>query len=184
MRRWRFTSRPNRASVLPSRLAARHPETEHIVDDQPDGRLRSFARSAAALACRAARPTVGAVLLVVVVLAPSVWSYGAAALAESAVSRRMREQLDLADDPSVRFNRLPVPRPGRRGRLPQRGRHRRAIAVGPLRDVQLRTQLRDVQVPLSELLGGGPRTVTVREAEGTVRIEPAGPRGHRDPGRA
>ena len=37
--------------------------------------------------------------------------------------------------------------------------------------MQVRSQLRDVSAPLSQLLGDGPRTVTVREAEGTVRIE-------------
>jgi hypothetical protein len=43
------------------------------------------------------------------------------------------------------------------------------VTVGPLRDVQVRTQLREVTAPLSQLLGGS-RTVAVREAEGTVRI--------------
>ena len=43
------------------------------------------------------------------------------------------------------------------------------VPVGPLRDVQVRTQLRDVAAPLSQLLAGS-RTVVVREAEGTVRI--------------
>jgi hypothetical protein len=43
------------------------------------------------------------------------------------------------------------------------------VPVGPLRDVQVRTQLRDVTAPLPQLLAGS-RTVTVREAEGTVHI--------------
>jgi hypothetical protein len=43
------------------------------------------------------------------------------------------------------------------------------VVVGPLHDVQVRTQLRDVTAPLSQLLSGA-RTVAVREAEGTVRI--------------
>src|SRR5690242_3189359 len=44
-----------------------------------------------------------AVLIVLVALAVGV-DYGAAALTESAVSREMRSQLNLADDPSVRIN--------------------------------------------------------------------------------
>ena len=47
-----------------------------------------------------------AVLIVLVALAVGV-DYGAAALTESAVSREMRSQLDLADDPSVRINNFP-----------------------------------------------------------------------------
>ena len=43
------------------------------------------------------------------------------------------------------------------------------MAIGPLRDVQVRSQLRDVAAPLSQMLEG-PRTVTVREVEGTARI--------------
>jgi LmeA-like phospholipid-binding len=109
-----------------------------------------------------------AVLIVLVALAVGV-DYGAAALTESAVSREMRSQLNLADDPSVRINNFPF--------LPQAlaGRYRSVdvtadhLAVGPLHDVQVRTQLRDVTAPLSQLLSGA-RTVAVREAEGTVRI--------------
>ena len=101
--------------------------------------------------------------------------YGAAALTESAVAREMRTQLGLADDPSVRINNFPF--------LPQAisGRYRSVdvtanhVAVGPLRDVQVRSQLRDVSAPLSQMLGDGPRTCSeavARELVGPVPPHP------------
>ena len=97
--------------------------------------------------------------------------YGAAALTESAVAREMRTQLSLADDPSVRINNFPFLTQAISGRYRSVDVTANHVAVGPLRDVQVRSQLRDVPAPLSQMLGDGPRTVTVREAEGTVRIE-------------
>jgi hypothetical protein len=139
--------------------------------NRSDDLTRSFARPRprSSVALRVRRTV--AVLLVLVALAVGV-DYGAAALAESAASRHMREQLNLADDPSVRFNNFPFLAQVVAGTYRSVDVTAEHISVGPLRDVQLRTQLRGVQVPLSELLGGGPRTVTVREAEGTVRIGP------------
>jgi hypothetical protein len=109
-----------------------------------------------------------AVLIVLVGLAVGA-DYGAAALTESAVARQMREQLNLADDPSVRVNGFPFLTQAVAGRYRSVDVTADHVAVGPLRDVQVRTQLRDVAAPLSQLVGGS-RTVTVREAEGTVRI--------------
>jgi LmeA-like phospholipid-binding len=109
-----------------------------------------------------------AVLIVLVALAVGV-DYGAAALTESAVSREMRSQLNLADDPSVRINNFPFLTQAIAGRYKSVDVTADHVAVGPLHDVQVRTQLRDVTAPLSQLLGGS-RTVAVREAEGTVRI--------------
>jgi hypothetical protein len=109
-----------------------------------------------------------AVLIVLVALAVGV-DYGAAAITESAVAREMRQQAGLVDDPSVRINNFPFLAQAIAGRYRSVDVTAEHIAVGPLRDVQLRTQLRDVRAPLSELLAG-PRTLSVREAEGTVRI--------------
>ena len=96
--------------------------------------------------------------------------YGSAALTESVVARQMRSQLSLADEPSVRVNNFPFLYQAISGRYRSVDVTADHIAVGPLRDVQVRSQLRDVRAPLSQMLGDGPRTVTVREVEGTVRI--------------
>ena len=96
--------------------------------------------------------------------------YGAAALTESVVARQMRSQLSLADEPSVRVNNFPFLTQAISGRYKSVDVTADHIVVGPLHDVQVRSQLRDVSAPLSQMLGDGPRTVTVREVEGTVRI--------------
>ena len=96
--------------------------------------------------------------------------YGAAALTESVVARQMRTQMALTDDPSVRVNNFPFLTQAISGRYKSVDVTADHIVVGPLHDVQVRSQLRDVSAPLSQMLGDGPRTVTVREVEGTVRI--------------
>ena len=96
--------------------------------------------------------------------------YGSAALTESVVARQMRTQMALTDDPSVRVNNFPFLIQAISGRYRSVDVTADHIAVGPLRDVQVRSQLRDVRAPLSQMLDGGPRTVTVREVEGTARI--------------
>ena len=110
-------------------------------------------------------------LLVLVGLLVAV-DFGAAAFAESAVSRQMREQLGLADDPAVRINGFPFLTQAAAGRYRSVDVSAQRISVGQLRELEVRAQLRDVRAPLSELLGSGPRTIEVGEADGTVRIGP------------
>ncbi len=96
--------------------------------------------------------------------------FGAAALAESAVSRQMRSQLQLADDPSVRINGFPFLTQavaGEYGSVEVDAQH---LSLGELREVGIRAQLRNVTAPLSMLLGPGPKTLQVQSVESTVRI--------------
>jgi hypothetical protein len=113
------------------------------------------------------RRTLAVVIVLVALLVGA--DYAAAALTESAVSRQMRTELNLVDDPSVRINGFPFLTQAVAGRYRSVDVTADHVPVGPLRDVQMRTQLRDVTAPLSQLLGGS-RTVAVREVEGTVRI--------------
>lgn len=96
--------------------------------------------------------------------------FGAAALAESAVSRQMRSQLQLADDPSVRINGFPFLTQAVSGEYGSVDVDAQRLSVGPLRELGLRAQLRNVTAPLPMLLGSGPKTLQVQAAEGTVRI--------------
>ncbi|GEL18205.1 LmeA family phospholipid-binding protein [Pseudonocardia asaccharolytica] len=98
--------------------------------------------------------------------------YGAAAIAESTVSRQMREQLDLADDPSVRINGFPFLTQALSGEYRSVEVTANRIRLGELQEVQVRAHLHGVQAPLGELLGSGPHTIQVRDAEGTLRIGP------------
>ena len=100
--------------------------------------------------------------LIVLVAAAIGIDYGAAAITESVVAREMRTQLALADDPSVRINNFPFLTQAISGKYRSIDVVADHMAVGPLRDVQVRSQLRDVAAPLSQMLGGpahrdGPR---------------------------
>ncbi|MCW0214464.1 MAG: DUF2993 domain-containing protein [Pseudonocardia sp.] len=109
------------------------------------------------------------VLLVLVGVLVAV-DYGTAALAESAVSRQMRERLGLADDPSVRINGFPFLTQALSGKYRSVEVEAERVPVGQLRQVDVRAQLDDVTAPLSELIGSGARTLRVAQADGSVRV--------------
>lgn len=96
--------------------------------------------------------------------------YAAAALAESAVSRQMRSQIGLPDDPDVRINGFPFTTQALAGTYSSIDVAADRLAVGPLQEVEVVAQLRDVVAPLSEVLGSGPRSLRVGSADGTVRV--------------
>jgi hypothetical protein len=96
--------------------------------------------------------------------------FGAAALAESAVSRQMREQIGLPDDPDVRINGFPFVTQALAGRYSSIDVSADRLQVGELQEVEIVAQLRDVEAPLSEVLGSGPKSLRVAEADGTVRV--------------
>ena len=96
--------------------------------------------------------------------------FGSAALAESAVSRQMRQQIGLADDPSVRINGFPFLTQALSGRYSSIDVDAQHIAVGQFRDVELTAHLSDVTAPLPMLLGSGPKNVQVARAQGAARI--------------
>ncbi len=96
--------------------------------------------------------------------------FGAAALAESAVSRQMRQQIGLADDPSVRINGFPFLTQALAGHYSSIDVDATRISIGKFRQVELTANLQDVTAPLSMLLGSGPKNVRVARAAGTVKV--------------
>lgn len=96
--------------------------------------------------------------------------FGAAALAESAVSRQMREQIGLPDDPDVRINGFPFLTQALTGHYSSIDVSADRLRVGELQEVEVVAELRDVDAPLSEVLGSGPKSLRVAEADGTVRV--------------
>lgn len=113
------------------------------------------------------RLIIGLLVLVGLVVAAD---FGAAAVAESAVSREMREQLDLPDDPEVRINGFPFATQALAGTYSSIDVAAPRLQVGDLTDVEVTAQLRGVDAPLSEVLGSGPKSLRVAEADGTVRV--------------
>lgn len=95
--------------------------------------------------------------------------FGAAAAAESAVSRQMRERLALPEDPSVRINGVSFLAQAATGTYHSVDVSMERMQVGPLRDVEVGAKLHDVRAPLGELLSGTPR-FRVTDAEGIVSI--------------
>jgi LmeA-like phospholipid-binding len=98
--------------------------------------------------------------------------FGAAALAESAVSREMRQQIGLADDPSVRINGFPFLTQALSGQYSSIDVDAQRLTVGQFQQVELTAHLEGVTAPLSMLLGSGPKSVQVARAEGTVQVGP------------
>lgn len=112
------------------------------------------------------------VLLVLVGLAVAA-DFGSAALAESAVSRQMRGQLGLVDDPSVRINGFPFLTQAVSGTYSSIDVDATRIPYGTFKELEINAQLRDVSAPLSMLLGPGPKSITAATAEGVVKINAA-----------
>jgi hypothetical protein len=113
------------------------------------------------------RLVIALVVLVVVLVAAD---FGAAALAESAVSRQMREQVGLVDDPSVRINGFPFLTQAVAGEYSSIDVDATRISIGDFREVELTAHLQDVTAPLSMLLGSGAKTVDVAKVEGTAKV--------------
>ena len=104
--------------------------------------------------------------------------FGAAAAAEYQGSKRMRAELGLPADPSVRINGFPFLTQAASGTYREVEVAAAGVAVGPLRDVGVEATLRDVEAPLGDLLGGDVRRVPVGSVDGAVRVR------ERDLGRA
>lgn len=114
------------------------------------------------------RLVIGLLVLVGVAVAAD---YGTAALAESAVSRQMRGQLGLTDDPAVRINGFPFVTQAVAGDYPSVDVDAKRIAAGPFRQLEISAHLHDVRAPLSTLIGSAAPTVHVTAADGMVQID-------------
>jgi LmeA-like phospholipid-binding len=99
--------------------------------------------------------------------------FGAAALAESAVSRQMRGELGLVDDPSVRINGFPFLTQAISGTYSSIDVDATRIPYGSFKELEINAQLHDVSAPLAMLLGPGPKSLTAATAEGIVKIDAA-----------
>jgi hypothetical protein len=119
---------------------------------------------------RRARKTV--IILVVLVGLLVGADFGLAAIAEHTVAQKAREQLKLADDPSVTIHGFPFSTQAIGGDYS----HISLAAAGvpiedKLRDVEISAELRDVTAPLSDLMSGNTNAINIGQLEGQVKIK-------------
>jgi hypothetical protein len=112
-------------------------------------------------------------IIVLVVLAALLVGadFGLAAFAEHTISQKAREQLNLADDPSVTIHGFPFTTQALSGDYGQITVSAAGVAVDKLRDVDLSAELNNVTAPLSDLLNGNTKTIKIGELEGSVTIK-------------
>lgn len=109
-------------------------------------------------------------VLVVVALAVAA-DFAAAAAAEYAVAKQLRQQLKLASDPSVRINDFPFLAQAVNGRYSAIDVRAGGLSVDPLHDLEVEATLHDVAAPLSQVISGKLQAVHAEQVDGRVRIK-------------
>ncbi|AOS65953.1 LmeA family phospholipid-binding protein [Actinoalloteichus hymeniacidonis] len=111
-------------------------------------------------------------LIVLVIIAGLLTAadFGAAAAAEYQVSKRLRDELGLSDDPAVRVNGFPFVFQAMAGDYRDVDVQAQGVQVGELQDVHIEATLRHVRVPFSDIVGGTLQEVRVDEVVGQVRL--------------
>jgi hypothetical protein len=115
------------------------------------------------------------VITVIVLVAVLVGAdFGLAAAAEYQVSKKMRSELSLTDDPSVDIHGFPFITQALAGDYSDISVNASHVQVqDKLRDVEVDTDLRNVHVGLSDLLSGHVSSVRIDEVDGRVQIQAA-----------
>ncbi len=99
--------------------------------------------------------------------------FGAAAVFEHEVSKRAQQQFDLRDHPSVKVGGFSFLAQAVSGEYDLVTVDAKGVPVNTLSDVEVHADLRGVQAPLSDLVGGSLKSVPVREVEGQVKVKAA-----------
>lgn len=112
------------------------------------------------------------IVLVVIVGVLVAADFGVAAAAEYQVSKKMRTELGLADDPAVDIHGFPFITQALAGDYSDISIDATGVpARNTLRDLEVDVDLHNVRVPLSELLSGSVQTLRVDEVDGSVQIK-------------
>lgn len=97
--------------------------------------------------------------------------FGLAAFAEHTISQKARDQLGLADDPSVTIHGFPFTTQALSGDYSQISVYAAGVRVEKLSDVEISAELKDVTAPLSDLLAGNTKSIKIGTLEGAVTIK-------------
>jgi hypothetical protein len=112
------------------------------------------------------------IVLVVIVGVLVAADFGVAAAAEYQVSKKMRTELGLADDPSVDIHGFPFITQAIAGDYQDISINATGVpAKNTLRDLEVDADLHNVRVPLSDLLSGNVQQLSVDEVDGQVEIK-------------
>lgn len=109
-------------------------------------------------------------VLVIVALAVAA-DFGAAAYAEYTVAEKLRQELALANDPSVQINGFPFLTQALAGHYTSIDTRATGITVEPLHNIDIEATLHDVEAPLSEVSAGDLHSVRAARVDGRVRIK-------------
>lgn len=97
--------------------------------------------------------------------------FGMAAFAEHEISQKAKEQLRLKDDPSVAIKGFPFLTQALSGDYGHISVYASGVPVNNLRDLELAAELYDVKAPLSDVLNGNTKTITIGRLEGQVTVK-------------
>lgn len=114
-----------------------------------------------------------AIVLVVMIGLLVAADFGAAAIAEYQVAKRLRGNLNLPEDPAVRINGFPFLLQAFAGDYRDVDVSADGVAVARLRDLGVEATLHHARVPFSDLVSGSVRTVRIDEVVGRVRVRTA-----------
>lgn len=114
-----------------------------------------------------------AIVLVVLIGLLVAADFGAAAVAEYQVAKRLRGNLNLPDDPAVRINGFPFLLQAFAGDYRDVDVSADGVAVARLRDLGVEATLHHVRVPFSDLVAGAVDTVRIDDVVGRVRLRTA-----------
>ncbi|MFR9730406.1 LmeA family phospholipid-binding protein [Saccharopolyspora sp. MS10] len=97
--------------------------------------------------------------------------YGAASVAEYQVSQRVREQLDLEEDPSVRVHGFPFLTQAVAGDYRDVELEAKAVRVGQLSELGVEANLHHARIGLGDVIAGTADEIRVDELVGRVKLK-------------
>ncbi len=111
------------------------------------------------------------IIVIVVVAVLVAADFGTAAAAEYQISKQMRSELNLTSDPSVDIKGFPFITQALGGDYKDIAVSANGVPVGnTLRDLEVDADLKNVRIPLSDVLSGKFSALTVDEVDGQVQI--------------
>lgn len=97
--------------------------------------------------------------------------FGLAAVAEYQVSQKMRSEMRLRDNPSVRINGFPFLGQAVTGDFRDVELQARGVKVGPLNEIGIEANMRHARISPSDVLSGTADRLTVDELDGRIRLK-------------